>query len=415
MIRSRKLRLSLFGAGMSLVLAASAPVLAADSASANAASPEFAKAIGAAQDAVKKGKFAEASRDVAAAAALPGNNDYEKFVIEQMKGLIASQSGDYTGAIAAFSAQIDSGRLDAPTALRLTEASAGMAFQGKDYATAAVWADRYFKQGGNDPQMKQVQIEAHYLNNDFPAALRLEDAAIKAQVRAGQTPSENDFNLLYSSALNMKDDAALSAALEEAVIYYPKPEYWGTLINNVVNAPSFNSDLLGFDSFELRQATGTMKDTDTYMEAVQEALQGGHSGAAQQFYDQGTAAGMLGTGSAADIARQERLHKLVLSTVAADTAREKSDIGFANSNANQAANVGYNLIALGQVDEGIELMEKALSKGVKRENLTRLRLGQAYVVAGRKDDAIKMFNSVEGDDGAAGLAHLWVIHLKQKA
>ncbi len=410
MIRSRKFRLSLFGAGMSLFLAAAAPAMAADT-----VSPAFGKAYNAAQEAFKKGQYAAASRALAAAAALPGNNDFEKYVIEQMKGTIASQTGDYATAIAAYSAVIDSGRVDAATALQMTQANAGFAFQLKDYGQAATWADRYFKKGGSDAQMKQIQIEAHYLSNDFAGAMRLEDAAIKAQIRAGKTPSENDFNLLYSSAINLKDNAAISAALEQAVIYYPKPEYWGTLINNVIGSPSFNGNLLEYDSYLLRLATGTLTDTSSYMEAIQVALQGGHSGEAEQLFDQATKAGLLGTGSAADVARQDRLHKLILKTIADDTAREKSDVGFAASNADQAVNVGYNLVGLGQVDEGIALQEKGLAKGVKRTQLARLRLAESYVVAGRKADAIAMFNSVEGEDGFSALAHLWVLHLSVKS
>jgi hypothetical protein len=38
-------------------------------------------------------------------------------------------------------------------------------------------------------------------------------------------------------------------------------------------------------------------------------------------------------------------------------------------------------------------------------------LGYAYQVAGQKQKAIQVFKSVQGGDGPASLARLWIIHL----
>jgi hypothetical protein len=42
-------------------------------------------------------------------------------------------------------------------------------------------------------------------------------------------------------------------------------------------------------------------------------------------------------------------------------------------------------------------------------------LGVAYLWAGQKDKARQALKSVQGTDGAADLARLWVIHSKQSS
>ncbi|EGF30005.1 TPR repeat containing protein [Oxalobacteraceae bacterium IMCC9480] len=73
-------------------------------------------------------------------------------------------------------------------------------------------------------------------------------------------------------------------------------------------------------------------------------------------------------------------------------------------------NVGFALVAAGQADKGLALIEGGIKKGnLKRLDDARLHLGVAYASAGKKDLAIKAFKSVQGTDGAADLARLWLV------
>ena len=160
MIRSRMLRLGLFGSGVSLALAA-VQIPAAAQQSANSATPAFGKAIQAAEAEMNDGNIAAANRDLATAEAQPDKNAYENFVIVQMRGALAAKSGDYGAAVGSYIAQVNSGRLDSATALSLTGAIAGLEFTLKNYAEAATWADRYYRMGGSDQRFKEMQIQAH--------------------------------------------------------------------------------------------------------------------------------------------------------------------------------------------------------------------------------------------------------------
>jgi len=409
MIRSRLPRLSLFALSLSAVVIAH-PLSAAAQ---DAASPAFGKLINAASAEAQRGNYAEAQRDIATASA-QATNAYEKFIVEQMRGFIAAETQDYPAAISSYTAQLNSGRVSGGDALKLIDAIAGFEFDEKNYAQAGTWADRYYRQGGSDPALKAMQVQAHYFNGDYAAAARLEQNLINAQIRAKQTPSKDEFDLLYSCELNLKDNDAVIAVLRQAVIYYSQPSYWTTLINNVINADGFDQDRLEYDAGLLQVATGAISSTDDYMTLVQTALQGEHSGMAKKLFDQATAAGIFGKGTPADVSRQQRLYTLINKTIASDTAQEKSNLAFAATDGNQAATLGYNLVDLGKPDQGVALLEKSLNMNVTLPNIDRLRLGEAYVELGRNADAIQMFKTVQGDTGSAALAQLWIIHLEQK-
>ena len=66
----------------------------------------------------------------------------------------------------------------------------------------------------------------------------------------------------------------------------------------------------------------------------------------------------------------------------------------------------------GKSEKGLEMMEQGMRRGgLKRPDDARLHLGYAYHVAGQKQKAIQVFKTVQGGDGPASLARLWIIHL----
>ncbi len=76
--------------------------------------------------------------------------------------------------------------------------------------------------------------------------------------------------------------------------------------------------------------------------------------------------------------------------------------------------VGYAMVSAGQFDKGLALMEQGIQKGVGiRPDEARLHLGIAYLAAGQKTKAIAAFKAVQGGDGTADLARLWLIHAQR--
>jgi hypothetical protein len=72
------------------------------------------------------------------------------------------------------------------------------------------------------------------------------------------------------------------------------------------------------------------------------------------------------------------------------------------------------MVAAGQFEKGIALMEQGIRKGgVRRPDDANLHLAIAYFAAGQKAKAILAFKAVQGADGAADLARLWLIHVRR--
>ncbi len=60
-------------------------------------------------------------------------------------------------------------------------------------------------------------------------------------------------------------------------------------------------------------------------------------------------------------------------------------------------------------------MERAATQsGIKRLEELRLHLAQAYRIAGNKEKALQTFKSVEGNDGAADIARLWILLINRE-
>jgi hypothetical protein len=68
-------------------------------------------------------------------------------------------------------------------------------------------------------------------------------------------------------------------------------------------------------------------------------------------------------------------------------------------------------VSLGEVDKGIELIEKGIAKGgLKRPEDAKLRLGMAQLQSPKlKAKAAQTLRSVGGNDGAADIARLWIV------
>ena len=66
-----------------------------------------------------------------------------------------------------------------------------------------------------------------------------------------------------------------------------------------------------------------------------------------------------------------------------------------------------------QFDKGIELMQKGITKGgLKSPKEVQLRLGIAHAMAGHKDEAVKIFDSLKGTSDVVGdMARYWLIYV----
>lgn len=370
--------------------------------------PEVGKPLQAAQALVKQRKGREALHEVAKAEAVPNRTPYENFLIQQMRGSAAVAAGDSDTAIKAFEAVLGSGRVSGREATSMVQAVAVAYYQKKDYANAAKWTQRYFKEGGNDASMRTVLLQSYYLGNDCGSVQKMLAAADEGSKRA----SEEELQILANCYLRQKDNTGYVNTIEKLVVHYPKKEYWTDLLARVQKKSGF-SDRLGVNVYRLRFATNNAGTANDYMEMAQLAMQAGVPAEAKVIVDKGYASGQLGKGDQAE--RHERLKKLIDKTIAEKKATREADEkeALAAKDGNAMVTLGLNYVYEGNANKGLPMIEQGIKKGgLKRPEDAKLRYGEALLYAGRKDRAVQVLREVKGTDGTADLARLWVLQAR---
>ena len=384
-------------------------------ANAQALRPEVGKPLQAAQEALKAHRYPEAAAKVREADNASNKTPNEVFTIERMRGAVAASSGDTATAIKAYESIIASGKLQGSEQTRMVQAVAGMYYQQREYAKAATWTQRYFKEGGTDSQMRAILVQSYYLSGDCNSVSRSLQGDLQADESAGRAPPEEQLQMLASCYQKAKDNNGYALALEKLVTYYPKKEYWIDLLSRVQRKSGF-SDRLSLDVYRLKLATGLMSGPGDYMEMAQMALGDDYAAEAKKVVDQGFANKVLGTGG--DVERQKRLADLAAKRFVegkATLTKDESD-AMAERDGNNLVAAGYNEVGYGQTAKGIALMEQGIKKGnLRRPEDAKLHLGIAYLQSGQKAKALQVFKTVGGADGAADLARLWTLVARRAA
>ncbi|WP_233860076.1 tetratricopeptide repeat protein [Paraburkholderia sp. HD33-4] len=360
--------------------------------------PDVAKPLSDAQNLYHAHHYDEALIKIAQAAAVPNKTPYETYMVEEMRGSAAMAAGQNGVAVQAYEWLLASGQLKGEDGQRTTATLAGIYFQQKNYAQAIKVTQRYLKAGGGDPQMATLLVESYYLLGDYASATRLLNADVEAQVRGGHTPDEAQLQLLGTCAQHANDEEAYRGALEKLVAYHPKQSYWDDLLHAIRSKPGYLG-ALDLDTYRLRRATGSLSRADDYMEMTQLAIVAGSTAEGKQIIDQGFASGLLGHDAGAD--RERRLQVL---------AAKRANAGPDPANPVAPFEAAFNQVYAGQAKQGLATMESLIAKGgLDRQDLARLRLGEADFAAGEKVRAVQAFKAVKGSDGSADLAQLWIL------
>ena len=378
-------------------------------ATAQALRPEIGKPLQAAGDALKSKRYADAAAKVREADAVGNKSASEQTTIERMRAAVAAASGDIAGQVAA----INSGKLPASEQIRMVQSVAGSYYTQRDYANAATWTQRYLKEGGTDPQMRAILVQAYYLGGDCGNVSRSLQGVLSDD--SGRAPAEEQLQMLASCYQKTKDNTGYINAIERLATYYPKKEYWADLLGRVQTKKGF-SERLGLDVYRLKLASGLMSGASDYMEMAQMALGDDYPAEAKKVVDQGFASNVLG--ATGDAARQKRLadlaNKRFTEGQAALASEEKEALQ--EREGNRLVALGYNYVGYGQAAKGVSLIEQGIKKGnLRQPEDAKLHLGIAYLMAGQKAKALAVFKTVGGTDGTADLARLWTLQARRNA
>jgi tetratricopeptide (TPR) repeat protein len=286
-------------------------------------------------------------------------------------------------------------------------------FQNKNYPECIQSAQRYFKEGGSDNQIRRILAQCYFNVSDYVNAAREIQAEMLIAERNNKVLDEDRLILLYKAYVSLNDFNAQAWVLEKLVANYPKKGYWSSLLTLTQKRPDFRKNLL-LDVQRLKFFTNTLLEPLDYFEMAQNALNQGFALEAKLVLDQGLASKVLSQSYDSLIFLQ------LLSEIKRKIDEEKrfiSKFEFETPspvNAFILMNVGLSLIHASEFDKGLNLMEKAVSlvPDSDRPQDARMHLAIAYLKAGKKTKALETFNLVGGVHGAADLSRLWAIFVK---
>lgn len=374
--------------------------------------PAIGRPLAAARNALLAHRYPQAMAALRQAEAVPNKTPEENLIVAEMRASIDQASGDLAGASRAFQQLLSSGQVPASEAAKLMQNEISIAFHQQDYKSVVYWAERYLKSNPSDSQMRGYLIRGYYELHNYTQAARLQQQQIQMETRNGRPPREEQLQLLYNCQQHSGDEAGQLATMKQLVTYYPKPDYWLNVIDNLRRSPTF-SDRLLLDVYRLEFSLSLVNKPEDAMDMAELALQDGLPGEAKTVIDKSYAGGLLGTGPEAP--RQERLRALVNKTYDARKKTLGQDVAAAESDrdGNRLLALGETYVSYDMFDKGLPMMEEAIRKDqLRHPQDAKLHLGLAYWKAGQKAKAIAELKTVGGNEGDADLAQLWILRIR---
>ncbi|HEY7888476.1 MAG TPA: hypothetical protein VIC29_09650 [Steroidobacteraceae bacterium] len=395
-------------------LAGVAPALAA-TAPAHTVSREVGKPLQAAQADLKKGDYKGALEKLSEADAINKKTGYEEHVIHELEGYAYSHTHDYAGAARALEPTVTDGFTDPAQLPQRTVAVAQLYYQLKNYDKAIRYGTEAIDKGWADAQMPTLVGQAYYLKNDWKGVERFEKSQIALDEKKGVQPSNESLQLLLSACLKLNpsgDDACANNALQQLVIYHPKPEYWQQLLYGMFKTVKSDKNLL--QTYRLASEVDVLKRPEDFTDFAQLAIEAGSPGEAQQVIQKGIQENIF-----PDARTKGKAQRLLVDAQRA-AKRDQQTLGKSAQEAARA-NTGQQSVGLGlayfgyqQYDKAIQALKQGIAKGnLKDPSAAHLLLGIAQLKSGDKSSALQSFKSVKGDSTLERLAALWSLRARQ--
>jgi tetratricopeptide (TPR) repeat protein len=368
--------------------------------------PEVAKSLQAAQEAMKTGQFENAITLAQQALSILGITPVEKPAIQRTLAVAAMQGKNFSLAVSTLEALILELPEGAPSAqkLPLIESLLSASQQAQDLAKVVNWGRTYLKLEGSNPSVWPVVIQTLSVLNRHEEVIQEVKEKIRLDEAAKVKTPESDYRLMAFSQRQLKDDAAYNSTLKTLLQNYPSKAYWSETIARLGRQANFNGRF-DLDLYRLLEMTGNVEDTVEYVDMANLALKAGLPAEAARVVELAYAAGTMGKGS--DAANHQKLRLQIQQRLNEDEkalpALEKSA-----KDANILASLADVYASKQKWSQSNEFYNKALAMGgLRREAETRLHAGLVLSKMGQKAEAVKMWDSVQGDATAVDLAQLW--------
>ncbi len=374
-----------------------------------------------AQASMQKKQWDAALAKIKEAQAVEKKTPFEEYKINEFLASVLLNQKKYGDAANAFESILNSGFLPAGEVDESVKRLALLNFQVQRYGKSVDYMKRYLQNHPNDVEMQTLLGQAYFVQKDYKSAITPTQGAVAALEKSGKKPDENSLQLILRSNYELKDDAGVQAGLEKLVRYYPKPDYWRSLLGSIQRTQQSEHQSLA--TYRLMLETGILDQPTQYLEMAQSAMSQGLPGEAQKVMEKGYSNGAFGAktppagdakppAAGADQARYERTltgaKKLAETDKAGLPKLEKEAEAASSGQADVALGVAY--LSYEQYDQAIAALERGIKKGgIKDPDDAQVNLGIAYLRKGDHDKARAAFKGVKTEGPWMQIAKLWSI------
>ena len=380
---------------------------------------EAAVLLSAAQEALKAKNPQLAIDKLHAASALPALSGKESEILQRLRVAAGMDAGQPAMAMAALEALVALPEVPASEKPGLIESVISLAQKQKDHQRV-LEAGKLFGSIAATPTRASLlaQAQAQYFLKRYDLAIAQITALLPSDATATGTrtaaalqsaPEEYLLRMLADSHQQLKSRSGYLYSLGLLLQYHPSQAYWSDYLARHISQLETNSPL-ALDWYRLLRAAQCLQEADDYFEYVQHALKAGFPLEAQAVLELGLKSGLLETASAKQTAQAlgPQIERRVSEDKTSSELLEKQLPNAANGNA--AAQLADLHLASGKWAQAHAMYRIALEKGdLRREELTRMRLGIALAQDGQKDTALAALAWSGWTSSVRPLAQAWTL------
>ncbi len=373
--------------------------------------PEVLKLLQASQSAVKESQFEKALSLAQQAMSVPNITKDERPYVLRNLAASALQVKNFELAVNTLESLIQ--ELPDTTAsdqkLALIESLLSASQQAKDLERFVKWARTYLDMGGRNASVRAIYIQTLSVLKRHEEVIKEVKNKIKDDEALKVKTPENELRLMAYSQRLLKDDAAYNASLKLLLQSYPSKAYWAEVIPRVARQANFNVRL-ELDLYRLLEITGNLEDVTEYTDMASLALKNGLPAEALRVVELAYKEGVFGKGS--DAANHQKLRQQAQQKLNEDE-KVLSALVQSAKGANAISSLADVYASQQKWDMAMTYYNKAIEMGgLRREAEVRLHAGVALSKLGKKEEAEKMWEKVQGEPTAIEVAQLWKIWQK---
>lgn len=349
--------------------------------------------------------YATALAKAAEADMQDGKNDFDQYLIAQIRGMsyiaqmnLPAAAPEFDKMLASPAAPPESKAATASTAFKLH-------YSAKNYPRALALGTELAAIRPLDDQELQLMADSYLKSEDPAGAAKYIDGVIAAKQAAGQRAPKVVLQQLVAARIALKDEAGIATALEQLTLADPTPENWKRLTDRGFAIQGVTEPQL-LNLYRLRVLTNAMDATD-YLAMAGASLKQGLPEEAKKMMQKGIDAGTLPAAQAQNLMTQAQ----AMGARDAAALAELEKAGAAAKEGETDVKLAESLYAYGRLADAETVMKRGIGKGgVKDLPNANVTLGVILLAQGKKDEARAAFTAAESSPQVGQIAHLWLVY-----